>query len=62
LEGWTHERVARAGLVKDSEMDIEERKVNSEGDYDKSNGPCTKVLPEVFLATKSQEGNILHIG
>jgi hypothetical protein len=61
LESWTHESVARAGLVKDGEMDIEEREVNNEGDKDKSKGPRPKMLPEVFLATKSEKENIHRV-
>jgi hypothetical protein len=52
LESWAHKSVTRAGLRKEGEMDIEERKVNHEGDYDKSNGPRKEVLPEVFLTMK----------
>ena len=36
-------------------MDIEEGKIKSEGDYDKSNGPRGKVLPEVFLTKKGEK-------
>jgi hypothetical protein len=36
-------------------MDIEEGKINSEGDYDKSNGPRGKVPPEVFLTTEGEK-------
>ena len=39
-------------MSKEGEMDIEEGKVNNEGDYDKSNGPRNEVLPEVILAMK----------
>ena len=39
-------------MGKEGEMDIEEGKVNNEGDYDKSNGPRNEVPPEVFLTIK----------
>ena len=39
-------------MGEEGEMDIEEGKVNKEGNYDKSNGPCDEVLPEVFLTMK----------
>ena len=52
MEIWAHESVTRARLGKEGEVDIEEKKVNNEGDYDKSNGPRNEMLPEVFLTMK----------
>ena len=52
MEIWAHEIVTWAGLGKEGEMDIEEGKVNHEGNYDKSNGPRNEMPPEVILTMK----------
>jgi hypothetical protein len=49
LESRTHEGVARAGLGKDSKVNIKERQVYDKRDKDETNCPCGKMFPEVIL-------------